>query len=464
MNQSPPPPKKKGAEKMQLREYQKDIITKIRNSWRNGFKSPCLVAPCGSGKSVILAEIARLATQNKKTVYFVAHRKELCEQITSTFESHGVDFHFCKIFMIQALKNRLEKIENPDLLLVDENHHANSNSYQHIFEKFDCHRIGVTATPIRLDGSGLIKSNDTLIETVSANWLIDNSFLSPATIFSIDLVNMKNVKMSKGDYDIEECEQLLSTKAIFGDVIKHYRQMAIDKKTIVYCVSVAHSQNMSAEFNNAGISSAHIDGTTPKIERQAIIDNFRSGNIQVLTNCDIISEGFDVPDCDCVILLRPTQSLSLYIQQAMRCMRFMPAKKAIILDHVGNIHRFGFPWTPRKWTLEGKKKKTKEKIKEDNSFYTCEKCFFTWAKEDGRICTNCGEDKTGEIRKIEIQDAINLIEMTEEMFSKGRKSKRAELKEICSKNGYKKGWVWYQMQVFDEKHKNKINKMREELQ
>src|SRR5699024_9074017 len=127
------------------------------------------------------------------------------------------------------------------------------------------------------------------------------------------------------------------------------------------------SKDVANEFTNAGYSAAHIDGKTPKLERDSIIEGFRTGKVNILTNCDIVGEGFDVPECSVVIMLRPTQSLSLYIQQSMRGMRYRPNKTSIIIDHVDNVRRHGLPDEDREWSLSGSKKTESEsevKIKE----------------------------------------------------------------------------------------------------
>lgn len=447
---------------MKLRDYQINLIEKVRSAWHNGYLYPCIVAPCGAGKTVILSEMAKRATNNNKKVMFIVHRKELCEQTEKTFINYGVDMNLCKIYMVQTISRHLDEIETPDLILVDENHHSKASSYKKIFDRFkNIHRIGVTATPIRLDGTGFKDVNDILLEEVSAKWLVENNYLSPAKLFSATLIDLKRVSVKKGEYDTMQCETLLDNSTVYGDVLKTWQDKANNKQTIVYCVSVKHSQHTADMFNNNGIKSAHIDGSTPKKQREEIIDNFRNGYIKVLCNCDIVSEGFDVPDCECVILLRPTQSLTLFIQQSMRCMRYKQDKQAIILDHVANVFRFGLPWKDREWTLEGKNKKQKnKKSEEDNSFWTCEKCFYTWPKDEGRLCPDCGLEIPLSDREIKLIETAKLIEITESMFKESRKEKREELKQIQEQRGYKKGWIWYQMKDFDRNHYEKIQKLK----
>ncbi|WP_259455663.1 DEAD/DEAH box helicase, partial [Listeria monocytogenes] len=164
-------------------------------------------------------------------------------------------------------------------------------------------------------------------------------------------------------------------KMIWGDVIKHYQKLANEEQAILYASSIYQSEKMAASFEQVGITAAHIDGKTPKAERDHIIQQFRNGEIKVLCNLDLIGEGFDVPDCSTVIMLRPTQSLSLYIQQSMRGMRYRTGKTAIIIDHVGNVNRFGLPDMERKWSLEAKKGSNSNKA--EAPVKICPDCFMT---------------------------------------------------------------------------------------
>ncbi|MDU3375533.1 MAG: DEAD/DEAH box helicase family protein, partial [Enterococcus casseliflavus] len=152
----------------ELYDYQEDLIKRARESFINGYRAPCIVSPCGSGKSVVIAEIARKTTLKGNHVLFLVHRKELIDQIKSTFETHGVDMRFVVFGMVQTIVRKLGKIKKPKLIITDENHHSLASSYKKIYEYYsDVQRIGFTATPVRLNGSGLGDVNDLLIEGVS---------------------------------------------------------------------------------------------------------------------------------------------------------------------------------------------------------------------------------------------------------------------------------------------------------
>lgn len=434
---------------MALRTYQETLVQKVHDTFRRGVKSACIVLPCGGGKSVIVAEIAKRTTEKLNRVLFLVHRIELCEQIERTFRAWGVDMDFCQICMVQTACRRLKKIPRPSLIITDETHHSKSASYRKIYDFFpDAFRVGVTATPVRLDGSGLGDVYQTLIEGVSAKWLIQNSYLSPYTYYAPAVADLNGIKTRMGEFETKSAENVLFNRTVFGNVISHYRRLAEGKQAICYCVSVKHSQAMAEEFQANGISAVHIDGTTPKSERQRIIENFRQGKIKILCNVDLISEGFDVPDCECAILLRPTKSLTLYIQQSMRCMRYKSGKSAVIIDHVGNYARFGMPDADRQWTLESRPKKVRQQAEKEVKVLQCPECFYTFQPDDDvKICPVCGYEFPKKERTLEVEDKTELKEITG--FTLDYSSPKdcrnyQELLKYAEKMHYRKGWAYFQ--------------------
>lgn len=254
-----------------LRPYQNDIVNRVRNSYLHGYKAPCVVLPCGGGKSVIVAEIAKLTTAKHNHVLFLVHRKELVDQIQNTFDFWGVDMNNVDIMMVQTASRRVNKLTSPALIITDENHHSKAATYRKIYDAFpNAHRLGVTATPVRLDGSGLGDVNDILVEGVSAKWLIEHHYLAPYDYYAPSIADLTGIKIQHGDYETKSVEKALLRTAVFGDAIKHYRQLADGKQAICYCVSVNHSHAMAEEFKANGISAEHIDGTTPKEHRDLI--------------------------------------------------------------------------------------------------------------------------------------------------------------------------------------------------
>lgn len=328
---------------------------------------------------------------------FLVHRQELCEQIFNTFVKWGVNMHLCQIGMVQTICRRLSKIAKPSLIITDENHHSLAGSYRKIYDYWpDVQRVGVTATPIRLNGGGLGDVNDVLILGPSVKQLISWGNLSPFKYYAPRVIDTSKLRIKHGDYVQADIEEAFNKNAVYGDVIAHYQKLSDGLQAICYCASIEQSKKMAFEFSKAGINARHLDGDTPKEVRNSVVQQFREGIVKILCNVDLISEGFDVPDCNTAILLRPTQSLSLYIQQAMRCMRYKPGKTAIIIDHVGNVNRFGMPDVDRSWDLTPKKKGSKKKV-EEIPIRQCLECFAVFRAED-KVCPSCGwkTRKTGQ--------------------------------------------------------------------
>ncbi|EAC3462609.1 DEAD/DEAH box helicase [Listeria monocytogenes] len=405
----------------------------------------------GAGKSVILSEIIRMTTHNKNHVLFLVHRKELIDQIRNTLIMNEVDMSYVKLGMVQTIVRRLNKTSEPSLIIIDESHHVLANSYKKIIHHFSKAKVvGFTATPVRINGGGLGDINDTLIEKVNVKWLIENQFLASYKYYAPEIVQTESLNVKRtGEFDMTGLDDQFNKKMIWGDVIKHYQKLANEEQAILYASSIYQSEKMAASFEQVGITAAHIDGKTPKAERDHIIQQFRNGEIKVLCNLDLIGEGFDVPDCSTVIMLRPTQSLSLYIQQSMRGMRYRPEKTSIIIDHVGNVSRFGLPDMERTWTLEPKKGSNSKKA--EAPVKICPDCFMT-VLSSNKQCEHCGHEFKVEAKPIQIDDAAELQEITEPIFQVDYSSPNdcknmKELYEYAKQHNYKRGWAYHQGKV-----------------
>ena len=448
-----------------LRDYQIELINKVKKSWETGHKNPCIVAPCGSGKTLIASELAKKTTDKGNRVVFIVHRKELCEQTENTFRQYGVNMNLCDVYMVQTLARR--KIKEPRLIIIDENHHVYANSYKKILESYPMSfAVGLTATPVRLDGSGLGKVNDDLIIGPTVSELIKRKHLSPFKYYSHISADTSKLQIKRGEFIAEEVNKMMNQEYIFGNAIENYKKYNC-RKTIVYCSSIENSIKTSECFRNSGISAIHVDSKTPKKLRENIMNDFKKGNIHVLCNVDLVSEGFDVPDCDSCILLRPTMSLTLHMQQSMRAMRYMQNKMAIIIDQVENYKRHGLPDTYHEWKLDYKKKK---KNKTEN-LRICDNCFSVYNQKtiyckecndwDMRqahcdkcgkkqqyghgTCINCGNKLEKGIIKTEMEQKNgNFHEIVSFMFKSYKDCKSInELKQIQKANNYKPGWVYY---------------------
>lgn len=428
---------------MKLREYQAELIGRIRLSIMHGHKSIVSVLGCGGGKSVIQAEIARSATDKGNRVLFLVHRKELCEQITNTFTAQGVDMDRCSVSMVQTVSRHIDKLPEPQIIITDEAHHSTANSYKKIYEAFpEALRLGFTATPCRLNHGGLGEVYEDLITSVSTQWLIENHYLSPYKYYSVKLADTSGLHIKAGDYKADEVAELMQNSEIYGETVKQWEKLAKGKKTIAYCASVEAAEETAEQFRQAGYTAASLSGSTPKEQRTQIMQDFRDSKIMILTNCELFGEGLDVPDCECTVLLRPTQSLTLYIQQSMRSMRYMPGKTAIIIDHVGNCYLHGLPDDNREWTLEPKAKQANMvKIRE------CPMCFSVYPPTKQK-CPYCGYAAVKEIQRKEKKTVeIDLVEMQRQEEIKNTKytdltaESWSDVERIRKARGYKIQWA-----------------------
>lgn len=433
---------------IQLRDYQLFLLSRTAESFKNGYRRPLIVLPCGGGKSYIFAEMIR---RTKGEVLVLTHRQELKRQHEQLLSDLGITN--ARVSMILTEANRLGGHPKPSLIIADEAHLSRSNSWMKVIEYYDTYTVGMTATPCRLDGKNLGSIYDCLIEGVDVKWLIENHCLAPYEYYAPTLVDTSNLRVVAGDYVISDLEQLMNERIIYGDVIKEYRKIAENERSIVYCVSVKHAERTCDAFNQSGIRAEVLCANTPPKRRKAIMDDFRSGVITILCNVGIISEGISIDEVSCCMLLRPTESVALGVQQMMRCMRYAPGKTAKIIDFVGNYTRVLLPDSERKWSLTENVQKRKL-TDENGNFYIrcCPECFMTF-KTDIQ-CPFCGAEYPLSPREIKAHEEIELARITEieaERVEKAKKAARmevgrcnsiADLIKIQRDRGYSPGWVW----------------------
>lgn len=398
----------------------------------------------------MIAYIVKQMTDKRKNVLFLVHRQELKEQIKNTLQRFNVNLNFVYLGMVQSVVNRLEKMGQPHIIITDESHHSLANSYKKIYDYFsDVHRLHFTATPVRLNGDGLGEVNDCLILGQTVEWLIDHQFLAPFKYYAPKIINDELLKIQRGEFTTRSIDEIYKDRTIYGDVLKHYTQLANNTQAIIYCHSIKQSQKVAQLFNSNGYKAVHIDAKTKDTTRTQYIEQFRQQTIKILCNVDLIGEGFDVPDCETVILLRPTQSLSLHIQQSMRSMRYKPNKIAIIIDHVGNVNRHGLPTTQHEWTLETKDKKAKTKKQNTIKLKTCEHCFQVYGSRLKK-CPHCGKFPNTQNTDLMIEQNAVLEEVnTFTLCHKQPKDCKTlkELQELAKIKGYKSGWAYHQAKL-----------------
>jgi len=427
---------------MELRDYQISSINKIRTAFKNGYRRPILRLDCGAGKTITSATMCIETAKRGKEVLFLIHRQELLQQTIATFKSLGANLDLIKIGMIITVGNHLEDY-NPTLIIADECNFALSKTWLKVLNAYpNAYVIGLSATPIRLSGEPMGNVFDFIVEDITAEELIKRGNLCHYDMYAPKtIIDTQRISMRGGDFASDELDKIMSNPKIYGDVLKYFKQYADKKRTIAYCTSVKHAEQVSNTFNDAGYTSSSIDAKTPKKERERIIEDFKNGKIQILCNCDLISFGFDVPDCDCILLLRPTQSLALYIQQSMRCLRGKEGKRALILDFVGNAFRHGMPTEKREWSLVGKVKCKNRDAEPDILVRQCTNCYRCY-KGVNPICPYCGfnngktrgqieEEKKAELEK------ITEIERKDKRKEIGMTKDEAGLIALAKERGYK---------------------------
>lgn len=457
-----------------LRPYQLDAVTGIREFYVQGYRAPLAVLPTGAGKTVIFSHIAHLTVSKGKRVLILVHRIELLRQTKAALEKNGVHcgiinanytpdpFAKVQIASVQTLVQRLgTSRQDYDLIIIDEAHHANASTWRKIIDANPRARLlGVTATPCRADGVGLGVSAggyfDCMVLGPQPQDLMNMGYLVAPKIYAPPTaLDFSDVEMVAGDYNKGQILAKVDKPTITGDAVHHYRKYADGQPCVVFCISVEHAQHVAEQFRLAGYRSEHADGSLPDDERQRRLNGLGNGEVQVLTTCDLISEGTDIPAIACAILLRPTASLGLFLQQVGRALRPSPGKDfAIILDHVGNVRMHGRPQDYREWTLEGAKR-TRRSMKSDAEkirISQCPSCYAVHLPADQ--CPECGHryevkpnrqlgKRDGELK--EVTDDMQKLITLQKKSEVGRAKTLDDLIAIEKARNYKPGWaahVW----------------------
>lgn len=443
---------------LELREDQLLLVDRVRAELRSGKRSVLMQLPTGGGKTVIAAHMIKSAVDKGHRVWFNVHRRELVYQsVAKLRDAAGIEpgvvaagvqgnRHLpVQVCMVGSLRQRRSRLEDPKLIIWDEAHHLAAGSWSTIFESYpDARHIGLTATPQRLDGTGLGRWFESLVIGPSTAELIEDGHLSGYRLFAPSKVNLAGVHTVAGEFNRKELDEAMKKSSVVGDVITHYTRHCMDKRCIVFAWSISASKDLADQFSRRGIRAAHVDGKTPQGEREAVMNAFRAGSIKVLCNVDLFGEGVDVPTIEAVALLRPTKSLSLYLQQVGRALRPSPGKEhAIILDHAGNCDRFGLPDDEREWSLDGARK---SKRSEPAPLRRCPVCFSA-LRIGAEKCSVCGHLFPVAERVIEQLDG-ELEEISKEQLRQQRLAEQRtartldELIEVGRMRGYKSPEKW----------------------
>ncbi len=360
-----------------LRPYQQQLIADLRGALRRHRRVICQL-PTGGGKTALAVHMMGTAAARGRVCWFVVHRQELIDQTSAALWAQGLEHglivagghsHLARlpiqVASVQTLVRRLDRLAPPDLIVVDEAHRSVSASYSRIIAAYPAaHVVGLTATPRRTDGQPLGALYGEIVSGPTMRWLIDAGYLSDYTIYSVGTADTSVIPVRGGDFARDEAEAVMDKPAITGDAVAHYQRLASGLRAIAFCTSRAHAAHVCAAFNAAGVPAECITGASSDADRRGGLERFRAGTTLVLCTVELAIEGLNVPSAECAIMLRPTQSLIVWLQAVGRVLRPSPdGGRSIILDHVGNaIHRdgsinLGFPDDEREWSLDGQPKR-----------------------------------------------------------------------------------------------------------
>ena len=452
----------------ELRQYQLQAVAEFNHARVEGKRRIMIVAPTAAGKTVIGAAIIKQAVEAFQDILVLAHRREIIAQTGKKLHDqeigHGIilagssprPLERVQVAAVQTLSARAirsARMELPkaNLLVIDECHHCPATSYRKIIDAYpDAVLLGLTATPCRGDGRGLGGIFETILETPQVAELIELGFLVKTRVYAPVTPDLKGVRVQAGDYVESQLADRMDQPKLVGDIVTHWHKYGERRKTVAFAVNVAHAIHLKDSFIESGVRAEHIDGSTPTPERDATLARLASGEIELVTNCMVLTEGWDMPDVGCCILARPTQKMGLYRQMIGRVLRPAPDKAdAIILDHSGAVFRHGFVEDRVEWTLSPDRRaespihSTREEY--GSRLIECSQCGAI--RESGKPCFHCGFLPQRPPRDITIGAGdLGLVENNRKIrIGAGDPTMRARwhamLAHLANERGYKPGWV-----------------------
>jgi DNA repair protein RadD len=453
-----------------LRPYQIAVVAKCNDVVANGKRRPLIVAPTGAGKTLIAAAIIKTAMAEERRVLVLGHTREIIKQTSLKLSGYQVEHGIIQadlvgdvdqsvqVASIQTLWSRAMRTDRmalpaADLLIIDEAHHCPANTYRQIIKSYpNAVLIGLSATPCRGDGRGLGGIFDVIVECPQVPELIQQGFLVRTRVYAPVDPDLKGVKTRVGDYVASQLAERMDRDNLVGDIVSHWHKYGQRRKTVCFAVDVKHSIHVRDEFIKSGVRAEHVDGSTPKADRDAVLARLASGETELVTNCMVLTEGWDLPDVSCAILARPTKKMGLYRQMVGRVLRPAPGKfNAVVLDHSGAVFRHGFVEDRVEWTLDPEKRATNPvhvtRLAKGNGsrLLECSRC--ASMRVAGEACRHCGFLPQRPPRAIVFRDG-DLVRVDR----KDRKAKpssdpneqmrwHAMLAYIAAQRGYKTGWV-----------------------
>jgi superfamily II DNA or RNA helicase len=431
---------------MILRDYQRQAVDRVKAVLD---RRPVLVAPTGSGKTVMAVALVQ---ELDLSTLWLAHRKELIDQAAAHLEGLGL---WCGRIMADCDPAPLAKVQVASiqtlirramppagLIVIDECHHTPAGTYGRVLENYpDAHVVGLTATPFRLDGRGLGDVFGEIVVAAYTDDLCRAGVLHDPKVYAGKSPDLRRVKISMGDYALGELSKRTNTEEQNADIVKTWQEKSAGRRTVAFAVDVAHSQAIVAAFRAAGVVAEHIDGTTSRDEREAILGRLRDARTHVVSNCMVLTEGWDLPALETAILARPTASLNLHLQMIGRIMRACPDKAgAIVLDHAGNHHVHGRVTRRIEYSLDSSKRVGE---RDPLRLRRCQACQFLFDPSEP-CCPECGwiPEPVLERDPLAIHGTGNLVEFDDADFAY-----RAEFWRLIEGQrmaaSYQPGWAAY---------------------
>ncbi len=396
-----------------LRPYQIEAFEAVRAEIRAGKKRIILVAPTGAGKTTLAAHLILSAIKRGSHCIFLARREELIQQCSERLREHGVPHGIIKsgynldttksvyVASVPTLANRFKHANDAfaawepqaDIIIPDEGHELTPQTRAVINHYPNAIVVCLTATPARTDGKGLGVDvggiYESIVQVSSPSELMEMGFLCPYVLFEApNKIDFSRVKKKGNDFDQTAAARAVDKPDLIGDLYKNWKLRADGKQTIIFAQGREHGKHITEEFRSKGENVVYADAETPTEERATTVRGFKSGKIMILVNVGLYTQGFDAPNCSCVVLGRATMSLILFLQMCGRGFRPAPEKLLVILDHGGNAMRLGFPDDDREWSLLGRKKRAKPAIP---SFTKCPPPCGAILRSTTRSCPVCGK-------------------------------------------------------------------------
>ena len=398
---------------LQLRPRQSQAVEDLRQSYATGARAPILVAPTGFGKTATATEIVRLTVSRGRSVWFLAHLREIlddtAERLMAAGISHGSiragrSSDYSQLVQVVAVQTAVRRsgLPRPDLIIIDECHLAVAESYRKVIAAAGHPLLlGLTGTPQRLDGRGLGEVFDRLVLTCSTAKLIDEQLLAPVRVFAPPGADLSGIGRRGGDFDQGQAGAVMCRPAVVGDALSHWKKLCAGRRGVAFTTTVAHAEAVADQWRSAGFRAMAVHGNSDDAERREAIAGLRAGRLDLVACAQLWIAGVDVPEIDAVIWLRPTASLTAWLQGNGRGLRIAPGKRdLLVLDHVGNCARLGHPLTVHEWSLDGRTKRDREKAP---SIRICPKCFSAMPSAK-QICPDCGHEFVVERRDLQHVD------------------------------------------------------------